>query len=74
MPLGVTLTTDQSLPSHDIPASILVPAGHAGPAFMVYPNFNVIMKWNRSESYALAVGLLADQIAGGPPLSRPPSQ
>ncbi|MEC7119254.1 MAG: peptidoglycan-binding protein, partial [Pseudomonadota bacterium] len=42
------------------------------PAFLVYDNFNVIMGWNRAEAYALAVGLLADRIAGAAPPSRSP--
>jgi membrane-bound lytic murein transglycosylase B len=49
-----------------------VPSGHAGPAFLTYRNFDVIMRWNRSEFYALSVGRLADEIAGAGPLSRPP--
>jgi membrane-bound lytic murein transglycosylase B len=43
--------------------------GHRGPKFLVYPNFEVILDWNRSQSYALAVGHLADRIAGGGPLA-----
>ncbi|MEM9209046.1 MAG: peptidoglycan-binding protein, partial [Pseudomonadota bacterium] len=43
-----------------------------GPAFLAYRNFDVIMRWNRSEYYALAVGRLADRIAGGVPLTRDP--
>lgn len=43
---------------------IVVPAGHTGPAFIAYPNFRIIMRWNNSEFYAIAVGKLADQIAG----------
>ncbi|MEG3765840.1 lytic murein transglycosylase [Alteromonas sp. 14N.309.X.WAT.G.H12] len=43
---------------------IVVPAGHTGPAFIAYPNFRTIMRWNNSEFYAIAVGKLADQIAG----------
>jgi membrane-bound lytic murein transglycosylase B len=49
-----------------------VPSGHAGPAFLVYRNFDVIMGWNRSEFYALSVGILADAIAGGAGLSTAP--
>jgi membrane-bound lytic murein transglycosylase B len=45
-------------------ARLLMPAGHQGPAFLVYHNFGVIMRWNRSTSYALSVGHLADRIAG----------
>lgn len=55
----------------DMQASIIVPAGHKGPAFMVYNNFKVIMGWNRSEYYALSVGLLADRLAGAGDLRRP---
>ena len=59
------------LPALDLPAAVLVPAGHEGPAFIAYDNFDVIMRWNRSEYYAIAVGRLADRIAGGVPLTRP---
>ena len=45
-------------------AQLLMPAGHKGPVFLVYDNFEVIMRWNRSISYALSVGHLADRIAG----------
>ena len=44
--------------------SIILPSGHDGPAFLVYDNFHVILRWNRSISYALAVGHLADRIRG----------
>src|SRR5690606_23223849 len=45
-----------------------------GPAFMVYDNFNVIMRWNRSEFYALSVGYLADRINGAGALRRAPPE
>lgn len=48
----------------DISAHLVLPEGANGPAFLVYKNFNVIKRWNRSDFYALAIGLLADQIAG----------
>jgi lytic murein transglycosylase len=47
-------------------ASILLPAGARGPAFLVGPNFRTILRYNNSTSYALAVGLLAQKLAGGP--------
>jgi membrane-bound lytic murein transglycosylase B len=53
--------------------SILVPAGAKGPAFIVYQNFRTTMVWNRSISYALAVGYLADRLQGEPPLVHAPS-
>jgi membrane-bound lytic murein transglycosylase B len=37
------------------------------PAFLVYQNYRMLLKWNRSNFFALAVGHLADRIAGGPP-------
>ncbi len=45
-------------------ASIYLPAGYRGPAFLVYRNFPVILRYNNATAYALAVGHLADRIAG----------
>ncbi len=47
-------------------ATILQPAGASGPAFMVGANFRAILRYNNSTSYALAVSLLAQGLAGGP--------
>ena len=66
---GVTTAGGAPLPPADLSGSILVPMGHEGPAFLVYPNFGIILEWNRSQAYALAVGHLADRIAGAGPLS-----
>lgn len=46
-------------------ASVILPDGRKGPAYLVLGNFKRIMIWNRSENYALAVGILADYIASG---------
>lgn len=43
---------------------IFLPAGAKGPAFLVFENFEAVLKYNRSTSYALAVGLLSDRLAG----------
>lgn len=72
--LGIVRADNSPLPNTAITASLLVPAGHQGPAFLVYDNFNVIMRWNRSEFYAIAVGQLADQIDGGGKLLQPPPE
>jgi membrane-bound lytic murein transglycosylase B len=56
----------------DIATKLLVPAGHKGPAFVTYQNFDVIMGWNHSEFYALSVGRLADRIAGAGRLTNTP--
>ena len=68
--LGITDAYGGALPPLDIPAAVLVPSGHQGPAFLTYENFAVIMRWNRSEYYAISVGRLADRIAGGSVLTR----
>ncbi|MCH8505811.1 MAG: lytic murein transglycosylase, partial [Ectothiorhodospiraceae bacterium] len=62
--LGVLAADGSSLPGRDMEAALLLPAGHRGPAFLVYRNFDRIMRWNTSISYALSVGHLADRIAG----------
>lgn len=72
--LGITQADKTPLPAADIKASLLVPSGYQGPSFLVYDNFNVIMRWNRSEFYALAVGHLADRIAGKEKLVQPPPE
>ncbi|MFL5296832.1 MAG: lytic murein transglycosylase [Phenylobacterium sp.] len=51
-------------------AQLLAPAGASGPIFLLFPNHFVIRKYNNSVAYALAVGLLADRIAGEPPLRK----
>lgn len=68
--LGVTDVQGEALPQLDIQAAVLVPSGHRGPAFLTYDNFDVIMRWNRSEYYAISVGRLADRIAGSGILTR----
>ncbi|WP_036773715.1 lytic murein transglycosylase [Polaromonas glacialis] len=52
-------------------ASILLPAGARGPAFLVGANFRTLLRYNNATSYALAVGLLAQQLAGGPAVQTP---
>ncbi len=64
--MGVTLPGGKNLSTLDgMYASLILPDGQGGPAFLVYDNFRVIMKWNRSIYFALSVGLLSDEIADG---------
>ncbi len=61
--LGVRRADGDDLPSRQLRAGIVTPDGEGGPAFLVYDNFRVLLKWNRSIYFALAVGHLADRIA-----------
>ena len=47
-------------------ASLFLPAGHRGPAFLLLNNFRSILKYNNSTAYALAIGLLSDALDGRP--------
>ncbi|GIU07533.1 MULTISPECIES: lytic murein transglycosylase [unclassified Shewanella] len=62
--LGITQTDGSPLSTPDMQAALYLPSGHTGPAFLGYDNFDVIMRWNRSTFYAIAVGHLADRING----------
>jgi lytic murein transglycosylase len=66
--LGVRTVDGGNLPATQAPASVIAPAGHRGPAFLVYENFGRIMDYNNSTSYALAISYLAERIAGGAPI------
>lgn len=49
----------------DLKAAVITPEGKKGRAYLVTENFQKIMHWNRSENYALSVGLLSDYIKSG---------
>ena len=66
--IGVKTIEGKALPTTNIAASIVLPIGFRGPAFMVYKNFRIIMSWNKSIAYALSVGHLADRLIGLAPL------
>ncbi|MEJ2433092.1 MAG: peptidoglycan-binding protein, partial [Pseudolabrys sp.] len=57
-------------PRPDDKAYLLVPAGVQGPGFLMLHNFRVIMRYNPAEAYALAIGHLADRLAGGGPFAQ----
>ena len=65
--LGVTAAAGGRLPDAGT-ASILAPAGVAAPAFMVFRNFGVILRYNNAESYGIGIGHLSDRINGGGPI------
>ena len=63
--LGVQPVTGGALPDHG-PASVLLPGGARGAAFLIFSNFQVIEKYNTADAYVIAVGHLADRLRGGP--------
>ncbi len=64
---GVRDMDGRPLPDHGA-ASVILPAGAAGPAFMTFPNFNAIARYNNAQNYVIGVGHLSDRLAGGPPV------
>jgi membrane-bound lytic murein transglycosylase B len=62
--LGVRTAQGQDLPSSTLNASLILPMGYNGPAFLAYRNFRAILRWNHSILYALSVGHLSDRLAG----------
>src|SRR5579862_1503452 len=67
--LGVRSAAGWELPVSAARAAIYLPAGAAGPAFMVFDNFRTLLKYNNAASYALAVCLLADSLKGYAPIA-----
>lgn len=60
--LGVRNTQGGDLPNSSLEASLILPMGFEGPAFLVYRNFHAILRWNRSILYAISVGHLSDKL------------
>ncbi len=61
--IGIRKRDGRDLPTAPFNASIVLPDGKGGPAYLVYDNYRVIMKWNQSTYFATSVGLLADALA-----------
>src|SRR5476651_617878 len=55
-----------ALPSGDMPASMILPMGRFGPAFLAYPNFKAFLGWNSAYVYSTTVAYFATRIAGAP--------
>lgn len=64
---GVVDMQGRAIPDYG-QASIMLPAGTRGPAFMVFDNFRVIERYNNADAYVIGVGHLSDRIKGGPPI------
>lgn len=69
--MGVTFADGRPLPKDDMPASVLLPMGRTGPAFLAYANFGAYTEWNNSLIYATTAAYLATRIAGAKPMSKP---
>ena len=65
---GVQSASGQGLPDHGA-ASLITPTGAAGPAFLVFRNYDVISRYNNAQAYIIGVGHLADRLRGAGPLA-----
>jgi membrane-bound lytic murein transglycosylase B len=68
--LGVRQADGRDLAARDDRAAILTAGGPDRLAFLIYENYRVLLRWNRSNHFALAVGHLIDALAGGEPAPR----
>ncbi|HEY0331366.1 MAG TPA: lytic murein transglycosylase [Rhodopseudomonas sp.] len=68
---GVAFADGRPLPNDNMPASLLLPMGRNGPAFLAYANFAAYTEWNNSLIYSTTAGYLATRIAGAAPMRRP---
>ena len=60
--MGVRRADGGAFPAEIESASLVLPNGATSPAFLVYPNYQVLLKWNRSHYFALTVGQFTDQL------------
>ena len=65
------ITDGRALPNDELPASLLLPMGRMGPAFLAYANFAAYTEWNNSLIYSTTAGYLASRIAGAAPMRKP---
>jgi len=68
---GVTYADGRPLPKDELPASVLLPMGRTGPAFLAYANFAAYTEWNNSLIYSTTAAYLATRIAGAGPMRKP---
>jgi lytic murein transglycosylase len=68
--LGVTYPGGRALPADNVPASLMLPMGRFGPAFLAYDNFQVYLKWNNSLVYSTTAAYYATRLTGAPALTR----
>jgi lytic murein transglycosylase len=66
---GLKYRDGSPVPKDNMPASLLLPMGRNGPAFLAYPNFDIYTEWNNSLTYATTAAYLATRIDGAPAMS-----
>jgi lytic murein transglycosylase len=64
---GVTAAHGGQLPADTLPASLILPMGHLGPAFLAYPNFKAYIEWNAAIVYSTTAAYFGTRLAGAPP-------
>ena len=62
----MTRADGKPLPSDNMPASLVLPVGRFGPAFLAYDNFQAYLKWNQSLNYSLTAAYYATRLDGAP--------
>jgi len=67
---GVLGVAGADLVGDELPAGLLLPMGHKGPAFLAYPNFACFQRWNQSMVYATTAAYFAGRLAGAPAARR----
>jgi lytic murein transglycosylase len=67
---GVTYRNGKAVPADNLPASLVLPMGRKGPAFLAYPNFDIYLEWNQSLVYTTTAAYFATRLGGAPPLKR----
>jgi len=64
--LGIRARAGGALPLPGTQASVILPEGRNGPAFLAYPNFSVLFEWNQSFTYVLTAAYFATRLEGAP--------
>ena len=63
---GVPRGARRGLPADNLPASLILPMGRLGPAFLAYPNFKAYIEWNAAIVYATTAAYFGTRLAGAP--------
>jgi len=67
---GVARADGKALPADGMPASVVLPVGRFGPAFLAYDNFQAYLKWNNSLNYSLTAAYYATRLDGAPAMNK----